>query len=367
MVYYEYNRELFFKLYAYCEITEGHINSIVINTKEKEFIYVNSDILKIIEQSSKKRILEIIEINKIDEEIIVKIFTSLIERKYGFYTSEPDYFPQLVLDYFEGREITNVIIEVDHNLLEIFGEIISQLDDLDVEAIEIRVVCPILEDDFIEIMKVIYSSNIVSLDLYIPYTNEENSKCITKILIKHSNRLSAVTFYNADRFFLEIIDGIQIIYMPTYDSLNKHCGSINISEFNGNLKFISEAKHFNSCLNRKISIDVKGNIKNCPSMETIFGNVKNTHLREIISNKEFRFVWDISKDKILVCKDCEFRYICMDCRAYLDKPEDIQSKPLKCGYDPYKGEWDDWTLLEKNTNAIGYYGLIEIINSQQTK
>ena len=47
----------------------------------------------------------------------------------------------------------------------------------------------------------------------------------------------------------------------------------------------------------------------------------------------------INKDLIDVCKDCEFRYICTDCRAYIQDKNNIYSKPAKCNYDPYNAEW----------------------------
>ena len=90
----------------------------------------------------------------------------------------------------------------------------------------------------------------------------------------------------------------------------------------------------NSCLNRKISIDVDGAIKNCPSMSQNFGNIENTTLKESLKHSDFKNNWNITKDQVSVCKDCEFRYICTDCRAYVEKPENNYSKPLKCGYDP---------------------------------
>ena len=39
-------------------------------------------------------------------------------------------------------------------------------------------------------------------------------------------------------------------------------------------------------------------------------------------------------------KDCKFRYICTDCRAYLANPNDMYSKPLKCNYNPYSATWE---------------------------
>lgn len=43
-------------------------------------------------------------------------------------------------------------------------------------------------------------------------------------------------------------------------------------------------------------------------------------LIKAIKAKGFKDLWAINKDKILVCQDCEFRYICTDCRAYLEMP-----------------------------------------------
>jgi len=38
-------------------------------------------------------------------------------------------------------------------------------------------------------------------------------------------------------------------------------------------------------------------------------------------------------------KDCEFRYICHDCRAHTQN-EEKYSKPLKCKYNPYEAIWE---------------------------
>ena len=59
--------------------------------------------------------------------------------------------------------------------------------------------------------------------------------------------------------------------------------------------------------------------------------------------------------KIHVCKDCEFRYICTDCRAYIEDPNDILSKPLKCGYNPYTAEWSEWSRNPLKQKAIEQY------------
>jgi SPASM domain peptide maturase of grasp-with-spasm system len=137
----------------------------------------------------------------------------------------------------------------------------------------------------------------------------------------------------------------------------KSCGVINESYFTVNYEHFIESQKFNTCLNRKISIDISGNIKNCPSMLHSFGNISNTKISSVLDNEEFLKYWKISKNEIDVCKICEFRHVCTDCRAFLQNKNDIYSKPLKCGYDPKRTEWSDWQTNPASIPSFQYYNL----------
>jgi hypothetical protein len=77
-----------------------------------------------------------------------------------------------------------------------------------------------------------------------------------------------------------------------------NCGNVSMSGFVCNIPMYIESLKYNSCLNRKISIDVDGNIKNCPSMINTYGNINNIELSEVINTKDFTKLWNITKDKI---------------------------------------------------------------------
>lgn len=96
-------------------------------------------------------------------------------------------------------------------------------------------------------------------------------------------------------------------------------------------------------------------------MSQSFGNIKDTTLQEALDHPDFKKYWNVTKDQIEVCKDCEFRYICTDCRAYIENPEDMYSKPLKCGYNPYTAEWAEWSTNPLKQKAIDYYGMREVL------
>ena len=101
--------------------------------------------------------------------------------------------------------------------------------------------------------------------------------------------------------------------------------------------------HYNSCLYKKLYVDTNGEIGNCPSTEK-FGNISDLTADEICQlsgNTRFTKLWYITKDRIEVCKDCEFRYICTDCRCFITDEKNIYSKPKNCKYNPYQAEWEE--------------------------
>src|SRR5690606_5687364 len=118
-------------------------------------------------------------------------------------------------------------------------------------------------------------------------------------------------------------------------------------------------------LHKKVSVDKDGVIRNCPAMPESFGNIIRTSIANVLGNSEITKYWNVTKDMVEICKDCEFRHICTDCRAYTERTHIVSgldiSKPLKCGYNPYTNVWSDWSSNPLKNEAIEYYGLKEII------
>jgi len=214
-------------------------------------------------------------------------------------------------------------------------------------------------------------SRIVSIDFIIPYYESFMLEDLN-LLLKQNSRIHSIIVYNSP-------------YNKSYESVNKemgyllllkrnifnekHCGIINSEYFYSNINLFTESLNHNTCLNRKISIDKDGNIKNCPSMSQSFGNIKDTSLEDALNHPDFKKYWNINKDQIEVCKDCEFRHICTDCRTYTERShfdgEIDLSKPLKCGYNPYTNEWSEWSTNPLKQKAIEYYGMQELIKREQ--
>lgn len=98
----------------------------------------------------------------------------------------------------------------------------------------------------------------------------------------------------------------------------------------------------NGCWQGKVVVSSTGAIHPCiMQRDDISTNVRTSSLRSILDG-DLRKYWDISLDDIEVCRDCEYRYACQDCRpvAYGQSGR-LTAKSLHCSYDPYAGEWKD--------------------------
>ena len=62
---------------------------------------------------------------------------------------------------------------------------------------------------------------------------------------------------------------------------------------------------------------------------------KNTNIFEVVDSERFQKLWHLNKDEINECKDCQYRYICKDCRAFTVDSKSL-NKPIFCGFNPYK-------------------------------
>lgn len=95
------------------------------------------------------------------------------------------------------------------------------------------------------------------------------------------------------------------------------------------------------CFFGKVYIAADGNVLPCPMAKSLVtGNVRETSLAAVVQGDCFKDAWGLSKDKIEVCRDCEYRYGCFDCRPKVEgETGALDAKPPDCLYDPYLGEW----------------------------
>jgi SPASM domain peptide maturase of grasp-with-spasm system len=354
-----------FILFADCIPVKGFSRSIICDTKNNNYHFIPNVLFDILETYNGKTIEDVKnDFENQYDEIIDEYFDFLIDNKFIFFNSNPDLFPKITTDWDSPSLITNIIIDYDE-IIHDFNDLIPQFEALKCSYIQLRFYKNISLDYIKDIVKTLEKekSRIVSIDFILPFYENFNLEELNRI-ISENRRIHSIIIFNSpfDRSYNPLRQKMGYVMLVKRNVVNeKHCGIINEEYFYSNIKLFSESKHHNTCLNRKISIDKDGNIKNCPSMTESFGNIKDKTLQEALSHTNFKKYWNITKDQIDVCKDCEFRHICTDCRAYTENLEDQYSKPLKCGYNPYTNVWEEWSTNPLKQKAIQHYGMQELV------
>ena len=123
-----------------------------------------------------------------------------------------------------------------------------------------------------------------------------------------------------------------------------------------NKKIFWRNKSGHNCFMEQICVGADGSVYPCLAERNIsYGNIiGQKSLKEIFLSDETKRIRSLSKDNIDICKDCEYRYCCFDCRtrAWDFLKNDFHSKPWWCSYNPYNGIWNNKEISLKGGEEI---------------
>lgn len=337
-----------FFLFPSCKLVRGMAYSAIYDLERRRLHRFSSQYFNLFKIAAGKNGLWLGDIDKLSDssrEAAISGITYLIQNELGYFGGGP--LPMITADlserWNEARAITSSIIDVDENLHD-FKTIFRQLDELQCAVVQIRsfkkLFNPIMLVNILEEAK---GTTVQRLELLIHYTPELES-IDWQALFGRFQYLVVVELHSAemDRVDEYVLGpGLRhrlVAFRSEPVPGQQGCGSINLETLNvPTVKLYNELKSFNGCLNRKLSIRSNGEICNCPSLSKSYGSDLE-NIVHVSGSSEFREPWTINKDSIEVCRSCEFRYVCTDCRANLPLGA-IYAKPTRCTYDPGTGVW----------------------------
>lgn len=344
-------KQEYIKLHANCIPVKGHKQSFIVDLQRgSSSNSIPNSLFEILNTYPNKTLDEIKrEYNNEYDKIIDDYFKFLLKNEFAFKCSkkELEVFPELDLTWKSASTIENAIVDISVFKRKEIQKIILELSELRCNALQIRFekACPISIIE--EIGSLLENTRILTVEIFIKYSEKMTIERFTSLVDKFP-RFQKIHVYNAP--LNKISKCFKIIFYKKNINPSKDCGIISSHNFVVNIKTFTESQCFNTCLNRKVSIDSKGNIKNCPSMTQHYGHISTTTLKEAIEKPGFKDYWLIKKDDIDVCQDCEFRHICTDCRAFIQDSKNIYSKPKRCEYNPYIAKWkgeDNWVSVKE--------------------
>lgn len=330
-------------LFSNCFPVKGFSRSLICDVTRSRYDFIPNTLYDLLVRFNGSRLDDIeAAIGKDFREVFQKYLQFLLEKEYVFFTDHPELFPPVELSWENPSVITNAIVDIDAGSLHNLRDIVAELDELGCQALEIRAFDALDVATTVAAIDCVRESGLRSVQLLLKY-HPDYSKDFFRDVLAENQRIMSVTIHSTENELLtqRSHNEINVFFIKNRILSEEHCGAISKFNFASNILLFMESHFHNSCLNRKIAVDKKGYIRNCPSAQDHYGQFGQHTLKEAVAQPAFRQTWNIKKDDIATCRDCEFRYVCTDCRVYTADRDDIYSKPAKCSYDPYTASWHD--------------------------
>ncbi len=341
MVFDEHNHSAFyFLLYSNCKMVRGASQSTICDLFRNRYYLIPDVMYTILSEFKNDKIGDILTKYESEKEGIIKFLDFFIENDWGFITDTPENFPDMSDEWDAPTIITNAVIDYNETSTYDILEVLEQLADMGCEAVQMRFFSLRDKQLIIELYEKIegffhYTELITKYDEYIVEYIHNN--CMTKSSFQKAYYFGA-PLNSSNTIITDNCMYLEEIFLTKHIVDSDCCGVVSMKYFAPTIDMFMESLNHNSCLNRKIGVDIHGNIKNCPSSKKSYGHVSNTLLKDTVNN-DFKELWSLNKNQIDTCKICEYRMICTDCRVFIEDPQNIRSKPAKCNYDPITTVW----------------------------
>lgn len=216
-------------------------------------------------------------------------------------------------------------------------------------------------DDDWKMIKERYSNVSVATSLH-SYLKEEHEK-VTQVEDSYNKTVKTLKLLNElnipHRFVGTYIAGINIskddtIGQPSRRDYVRLSGRASLGLYNdellkkrlisektlhsGDLRKTLKSIYEENCFSTHLYVGADMNVYPCPMERRVcHGNLKGNYIKDILKSQILHF----TKNEVEGCKDCEYRYICRDCRPD-SLTGNFNEKPWYCTYNPYSGEWESF-------------------------
>ena len=326
----------------HCQFVNGFKRGALYDVQRHKYYLVPNTLINFVKRNDRARLEKIFSKYNYDEHYILEEYLTFLQKIDAIYFAKSKEEAKMfsILDFTESTfcKISNAIV---YNLSTNSACLINKLEKLNCLNLKIILRSYFHEKNFNNLMKLFDNTGFKHIELCFPFADNPNLKNIEMLLLKNQ-RCGKIIFYKAEQNkTFDFLNGHSTVELLIRDIFSvMECRCINRDDFIVNQELFCESQNHNTCLNRKLCIDKDGYIKNCPYMEQHYGHISNTNIEDVVNLPEFQKWWHIKKDDIDVCKDCEFRHMCTDCRAFIKDPENIYSQPAKCTYNPYICKWE---------------------------
>jgi SPASM domain peptide maturase of grasp-with-spasm system len=338
-----------FHLFASCIPVKGANRSAIYDLQRNQFEYIPNPLYDILTRFKNITFIDLLDFFpfKNDQRVLLEYFEFLKNNEFIFFSKlNSAQFPEYSISHERPYNISCLILDIENFHETKFEAIKRQILKAKVECIIFRFISPTTSIDIKNVLAFFNNIPTRIFQLFIENKNFTENLDFEN-LINLNERVSVIVKYNCEKELVQDLEKASLIHTKR-DIVNNKMNINNIADFNVNMNLFMESQLYNSFYNKRVYIDSEGFIYRYEGDIMDFGNIINVELTNILENVEFKKYWHITKDEISVCKDCEYRYMCVDSSLPMSKTNNLWKLDRECNYNPYNSEWKSAYPTEDN-------------------
>jgi SPASM domain peptide maturase of grasp-with-spasm system len=317
-----------YKRFEDCIPVRGYFRSVIMDITRKTYEFIPNILCDAISTH-----------NLINNNLPSEYIDFLIKHEFIFECAEDDlfFYPPLNTEWDYPATITNTGIEIGDNRY-FTKDFLEQIIALGCRHFVLIFTESVTVEYLSNISRLFDETPVYTIDIYCKYSQKFKNEDFENILTQNT-RITYILLYESPKDEIISLDNIRgtIVYYSKPVSYTE-C-SVNLQSLFVNMPLYTESLHYNTFYNRKLCIDKNGNIKNCLTQKKNFGNIFSDKIENIISKEAFQKIWKVRKDITDICKECEFRYMCVDSRFPIFRTKSAYYHTQECPYNPYICKW----------------------------
>lgn len=332
----------YFKLYTNCILVKGATNSIIYDLFLPRYYTIPTNLVPYFYELKLLPFDRVAAKKRRNAKQIKNVCNELIGLGYAHWVEEEalDLFNEADLKWDPSSTITYAVI--NSNDYNIINHTLNFLVELSTPAILVR-----HNDEMLDLLDYLNEKLSASPIIQIEVMTSQLNAMITCKKITKFRRLKTIwSEINVPQKFKD------------HPKVQHVCNRPYFKQGYPEYELYSKSLQHHAYFNRRLYIGPKGEIKNALECKETFGNIldlrKARELQSIIDQPAFQKYWNVPKELCDVCKDCEFRHMCIDNRLPSQREDGSWYYQQECAYNPYIAKWKG----EKGYQSLKASGIV---------
>lgn len=335
------NRNQYFKLFENCKMHKGYCRSIIYELDREKMHLIPNELYSIFNKFSGSKISVVFRhFKQRNRAVLLKYFKLLMDSELIIVAPTKDQlnrFKDIGSNIEFSTKITNCVIydkgfsEIKDMLLLLMGKGCFNY--------HIRISGSSSKVELFKFIEYINCTAIMYIEIFFEFDLKMGKDEVIQLSKKTNKFITLFTCRDmSDTYQILNSKTINLITFSKSREASKSECAVTFNSLNINNSLYFESLVYNTFFNNKLILKNRKIILH-PDSNKNFGEINEKNIRNFLNSQMYNTYRYITKDKINVCKDCEFKMACVDNRLPKKTIYKRWYYETECNYNPYVSKW----------------------------